>query len=278
MSPDKKLDKERLRYQIGKRFGGRGAYARLAAEVRSNETKIGKLIQGNFNPNDPELPGFAEALGIPLSALSGYAKRPALDDGQVQRLTTLRERRIATGTSRHKVSSAAQKRLRGFARQHQETESVESEAEGELLGVVQVSDGFTMNDHERKRHAQLVANGRKGGIARGKALASKALARHIIDPDAVERAISNHNGNGNRNGNGTVPARSYNKLRHADRSVRQAVRNMVMNMNIAAMQGHREIPVPTEMLCLVMRDYLERLGIKATMLVDPAFVDHIDHP
>jgi len=231
----------------------------LARAIGVGHPQIDRMCSGDFAPNAPFVAKAAEALGVSVETIAKHAKKPPMAQAQIIRLMNrgfVNPYKNGPRSLKHGKPRPSRSTFDGGASDH----------EGEVLGVVEVQGARDLPDdyprHLRHRKQQ-----------QPRQQPGQALAR-IVGPVAVERAISNGNGSSN----GHTPVRgTYNKLRQADRPVRQAVRNVLMNMNMAAMHGHTEIPVPMEMLRTVMQDYLGRLGIKATMLVDPAWVDYIDH-
>lgn len=80
--------------------------------------------------------------------------------------------------------------------------------------------------------------------------------------------------------NGKAPAAvQYNRLgsKRTELNLRQSVRVMVTTLNISIMRGDSHMPeVPVGDLYLVLQDYLHEKGVKANMLVDPAFAHLFD--
>lgn len=70
---------------------------------------------------------------------------------------------------------------------------------------------------------------------------------------------------------------SYNKLRKQDFNLRSAVRGVVSTVNMALMAGEETTPpLPMPLMHALLKDYLERLGLREDLLVSPDFSEAFD--
>jgi hypothetical protein len=79
--------------------------------------------------------------------------------------------------------------------------------------------------------------------------------------------------------NGKAPAVQYNRLgsKRTELQLRQSARAMVATLNISIMRGDTHMPpLPVGDLYLLLQDYLHEKGVKANVLVDPAFAHLFD--
>jgi len=76
-----------------------------------------------------------------------------------------------------------------------------------------------------------------------------------------------------------VEQRAYNRLgsKRSPLKLREVARALIATINVSVMRGDTHTPpLPLSDLYLVMQDYLQEKGIKANLLVDPAFGTSFD--
>lgn len=67
--------------------------------------------------------------------------------------------------------------------------------------------------------------------------------------------------------------KTRNKLKRGRDDYRQAMRATISTHNLAVMEGDDFVRIPTEALAVILTDYIERLGVKGSVILTPGFAE-----
>jgi len=284
-----------------------GDYVSMARKLRDRPDQVA--------PNSPILPRLAKQIDRPLEEILPFAKAPPMKEWRIQKTETQiakgtvpRGRRRTAGRAKKQKPPAGRGTIKNVLVKnplgihiHAAGRNMREVAERLHVPAAmlwRISTGLINPNHPLLPRlakeigmplAKLVAtatkpplrerwltqaqqeyggNGGRPVKRNGKAV---VLASQIVDSGS-------RNGEHKRNVlTGPIRTGPYNRLRKAEDEVRQATRVMITTLNMAIMGEHETIPpVPTTLVYLVLSDYLQEKGIKASVLIDPKFVALFD--
>lgn len=140
--------------------------------------------------------------------------------------------------------------------------TIEAFARGKKLGETRI----------KAIQTRLTANAKKAKKEKSVVLATV----HVSGGRAIQR-VEDPDGNGHAKRKGRPIGAKTNKLRRADREVREIVRTFYGTYNFMVLNGEVTFPpVPLEQMGVFLREFLDAKGMAADLMLNPNFKDAFD--